>query len=146
MNVVCTISYAWTNLLVAHSFWPLVCGEHFCWCYVVCFFQGEYQSEVIFSDVEFHYPSRPDAKILQKLNIKVSQGQTVALVGSSGCGKSTTVQLIERFYDPLAGSVVSIYLWPVMTCIWWNNYDINFSRSLNTFCNHSKLTWIGTSF
>ncbi|XP_076438765.1 ATP-dependent translocase ABCB1-like [Babylonia areolata] len=64
-----------------------------------------FRSEVVFKDVEFHYPSRPDAKILQKLNITVQQGQTVALVGSSGCGKSTTVQLIERFYDAEEGSV-----------------------------------------
>ncbi|KAL8570376.1 hypothetical protein ACOMHN_035794 [Nucella lapillus] len=65
-----------------------------------------YQSEIQFRDVEFHYPSRPDAKILQKLNIRVCQGQTVALVGSSGCGKSTTVQLIERFYDTEVGTVM----------------------------------------
>ena len=64
---------------------------------------------MIFKDVEFHYPSRPDAKILQKLDITVQQGQTVALVGSSGCGKSTTVQLIERFYDAESGTVVSLY-------------------------------------
>ena len=69
--------------------------------------QKGFKSEVIFKDVEFHYPTRPDAKILQKLNITVNQGQTVALVGSSGCGKSTTVQLIERFYDTEAGVVVS---------------------------------------
>lgn len=69
--------------------------------------QQGFRSEVIFKDVEFRYPSRPDAKILQKLNITVCQGQTVALVGSSGCGKSTTVQLIERFYDTEAGVVVS---------------------------------------
>ncbi|KAK7110228.1 ATP-dependent translocase ABCB1-like isoform X2 [Littorina saxatilis] len=64
-----------------------------------------FTSEVIFRDVDFHYPTRPDAKVLQKLNITISQGQTVALVGSSGCGKSTTVQLIERFYDALDGAV-----------------------------------------
>jgi ABC-type multidrug transport system fused ATPase/permease subunit len=43
------------------------------------------------------------------LNLLVPQGQTVALVGSSGCGKSTTVQLTERFYDADEGAVV-IYL------------------------------------
>lgn len=39
------------------------------------------------------------------MNMKISSGQTIALVGSSGCGKSTTVQLIQRFYDPQEGAV-----------------------------------------
>jgi ABC-type multidrug transport system fused ATPase/permease subunit len=43
--------------------------------------------------------------VLKGLNLKVEQGQTIALVGSSGCGKSTTVQLLERFYDSLEGKV-----------------------------------------
>lgn len=59
-----------------------------------------------FKDVGFVYPTRPSVQVLQKLNIGVEQGKTLALVGSSGCGKSTTVQLIERFYDPDSGSVM----------------------------------------
>ncbi len=55
----------------------------------------------------FQYPTRPEVQVLDGLNITVSPGQTVALVGSSGCGKSTTVQLIERFYDAEDGQVVS---------------------------------------
>jgi ABC-type multidrug transport system fused ATPase/permease subunit len=78
--------------------------------------QAKFNSEVVFHDVDFHYPTRPDAKILQKLNITVRQGQTVALVGSSGCGKSTTVQLIERFYDPIDGQVVRPCLMPNSFC------------------------------
>ncbi|XP_062983380.1 ATP-dependent translocase ABCB1 [Elgaria multicarinata webbii] len=58
-----------------------------------------------FRNVYFNYPSRPDVKVLQGLNLKVNSGQTVALVGSSGCGKSTTVQLIQRFYDPTEGMI-----------------------------------------
>lgn len=46
--------------------------------------------------------------MLQGLNIEVEKGQTLALVGSSGCGKSTVVQLLERFYDPLSGEIVSV--------------------------------------
>lgn len=46
--------------------------------------------------------------MLQGLNIEVEKGQTLALVGSSGCGKSTVVQLLERFYDPLSGEMVSV--------------------------------------
>ena len=54
----------------------------------------------------FRYPARPDVPVLTGLNLQVNVGQTVALVGSSGCGKSTVVQLIQRFYD-IAGGVVS---------------------------------------
>lgn len=58
-----------------------------------------------FKDVRFSYPSRPDVKVLQGVSLSIEPGQTVALVGSSGCGKSTCVQLIQRFYDPLDGHV-----------------------------------------
>ena len=44
-------------------------------------------------------------QILNGLNLKIDRGQIVALVGSSGCGKSTTVQLIQRFYDADEGTV-----------------------------------------
>uniref|UniRef100_A0A8D0VZU8 ATP binding cassette subfamily B member 1 n=1 Tax=Sus scrofa TaxID=9823 RepID=A0A8D0VZU8_PIG len=60
-----------------------------------------------FRNVHFSYPSRNEVKILKGLNLKVESGQTVALVGNSGCGKSTTVQLMQRLYDPTEG-VVSI--------------------------------------
>lgn len=56
-------------------------------------------------DVHFNYPSRPDVKILQGVSLTIEPGQTVALVGSSGCGKSTSIQLIQRFYDPASGAV-----------------------------------------
>ncbi|KAF5286694.1 hypothetical protein FQA39_LY16177 [Lamprigera yunnana] len=56
-------------------------------------------------DVHFHYPSRDDVKILQGLNVKIKSGETVALVGSSGCGKSTCIQLLQRFYDPNSGEI-----------------------------------------
>jgi ABC-type multidrug transport system fused ATPase/permease subunit len=60
---------------------------------------------VEFSNVEFDYPSRPDTKILKGINFEIKPNTTVALVGSSGCGKSTCVQLIQRLYDPKSGSV-----------------------------------------
>ncbi|KAM9308064.1 ATP-dependent translocase ABCB1-like [Gastrophryne carolinensis] len=63
------------------------------------------KGDIEFRNVTFTYPSRPEVKVLKGLNLKVSSGQSVALVGSSGCGKSTTVQLIQRFYDPEEGSV-----------------------------------------
>ncbi|XP_069769956.1 ATP-dependent translocase ABCB1-like isoform X2 [Narcine bancroftii] len=65
----------------------------------------KFNGELQFSNVYFRYESRPDVSVLEKLSIKVGKGQTLALVGSSGCGKSTSVQLIERFYDPLKGQV-----------------------------------------
>ncbi|KAI3466213.1 hypothetical protein Pfo_022876 [Paulownia fortunei] len=55
--------------------------------------------------VVFAYPSRPEQLILKGLSIKISAGTTVALVGQSGSGKSTIIALIERFYDPINGSV-----------------------------------------
>ena len=57
--------------------------------------------------------------VFNGLDIVVEPGNTVALVGSSGCGKSTTVSLIERFYDPEGGEVVCIYLY----CIKWIRYS-----------------------
>ncbi|XP_045050221.2 ATP-dependent translocase ABCB1 [Desmodus rotundus] len=64
------------------------------------------EGNVTFNEVVFNYPTRPDVPVLQGLSLEVKKGQTLALVGSSGCGKSTVVQLLERFYDPLAGSVL----------------------------------------
>ena len=54
---------------------------------------------------DFSYPSRSDVSVLTGLSFDVKRGQTIALVGSSGSGKSTCVQLLQRFYDPNSGSV-----------------------------------------
>lgn len=58
-----------------------------------------------FDSVSFAYPSRPDVPVLKELSFEVASGQTVALVGPSGGGKSTIAALIPRFYDPQQGQV-----------------------------------------
>jgi len=63
------------------------------------------RGEIDFEDVEFSYPTRPDIKVLKGLTFSAKPKQTVALVGESGCGKSTTVSLLERLYLPSAGKI-----------------------------------------
>lgn len=58
-----------------------------------------------YSQIYFSYPTRPAVPVLKGLDLTILQGKTVALVGSSGCGKSTVIQLLERFYDPNSGYV-----------------------------------------
>lgn len=66
---------------------------------------SDIQGTVEFRDVHFRYPTRPDQPVLRGLSLSIKPGQYVALVGASGCGKSTTILLLERFYDPLSGGV-----------------------------------------
>ena len=63
------------------------------------------QGDIEYSQVEFSYPSRPDIPILRGADIRIKAGSTIALVGQSGCGKSTCIQLLQRFYDPVRGAV-----------------------------------------
>jgi ATP-binding cassette subfamily B protein len=63
------------------------------------------QGAVAFSEVSFRYPTRPDALALDRFDLAVQPGETVAIVGPSGAGKTTVFNLLLRFYDPEAGAI-----------------------------------------
>lgn len=81
-----------------------------------------------FQNVVFAYPSRPKKRVFDRFNLKIKAGETVALVGPSGGGKSTTVAMIERFYDPLEGSVM------------YKGFDI---KSLNLQWYRDQIGYVG---
>ncbi|TIC63364.1 P-loop containing nucleoside triphosphate hydrolase protein [Wallemia mellicola] len=60
---------------------------------------------IAFDDVDFIYPSRPSVTVLKGFSVDILPGKSIALVGSSGSGKSTVVSILERFYKPKSGSV-----------------------------------------
>ena len=57
--------------------------------------EEEHKGYIEFDDAEFSYPSRPEQQVLRKLQLALSHGERIALVGQSGCGKSTIIQLIQ---------------------------------------------------
>ncbi|KAF8957254.1 P-loop containing nucleoside triphosphate hydrolase protein [Flammula alnicola] len=63
------------------------------------------QGHIRFENIHFRYPTRPGVRVLRDLSLEVEPGTYIALVGASGSGKSTAIQLIERFYDPLHGEI-----------------------------------------
>jgi ATP-binding cassette subfamily B protein len=69
--------------------------------------QGEegHEGEIEFKNVSFHYPDTGE-KVLEDISFTAKKGQTVALIGATGCGKSTLINLIPRFYDASAGEVM----------------------------------------
>lgn len=64
------------------------------------------EGNIEIQNVYFSYPSRPEKQILQGFWLSIPAGKTVALVGSSGCGKSTIISLVARFYDPSKGNLL----------------------------------------
>ena len=69
------------------------------------FFQEDFVPTISLYSVQFCYPARPEVQVLKGLNLQVKPNQTLALVGSSGSGKSTVVSLVQRFYDPSSGTI-----------------------------------------
>ncbi len=59
-----------------------------------------------YSNVHFSYPTRNDVEVLKGVDFDIKPGQKVALVGQSGAGKSTIIQLLMRFYDPISGKII----------------------------------------
>ena len=64
------------------------------------------RGEITFDNVQFAYPARPGTQALDGVSLQVAPGETVALVGPSGAGKTTIIQLIQRFYDPDSGAIL----------------------------------------
>ena len=72
-----------------------------------CISQFEVQDTIKFENVTFKYPTAPEnaKNVLENINFKIRAGETTAIVGPSGMGKSTIVQMIERFYEPKTGEI-----------------------------------------
>src|SRR5699024_12423185 len=64
-----------------------------------------YKGNVTFSKVNFTYPARPDVQVLKNIDLHIDHGQTIALVGASGAGKSTITSLLLRLYDNDDGTI-----------------------------------------
>lgn len=68
-------------------------------------FHSNLESTILFKEVNFYYPSRPDKPALKNINLTIKQGQVVAIVGPSGAGKTTLFDMLQRFYDPQSGFI-----------------------------------------
>jgi subfamily B ATP-binding cassette protein MsbA len=66
---------------------------------------AKFEKSILFENVLFHYPSAPDRVVLDRISLEVKAGQVIALVGSSGAGKTTLANLALRFYDAVEGAV-----------------------------------------
>ncbi|MCP4715974.1 MAG: ATP-binding cassette domain-containing protein, partial [Deltaproteobacteria bacterium] len=69
-------------------------------------FPEKREGSMRFEQVCFHYPSRPDTRSLDNVNLEIRPGERIAIVGPSGAGKSTAFQLLLRFYDPQSGRLL----------------------------------------
>merc|ERR1711988_977487 len=65
-----------------------------------------FDGAIEFNNVDFTFPSEPSKQILHNLSFKISPGQKVGFVGATGSGKSTSIKLLERFYEPQSGEIM----------------------------------------
>lgn len=68
--------------------------------------KGKIKGKVEFQNVSFSFPDEPDFKVLEDINFKVEPGETIGILGETGSGKSTLVNLISRFFDPISGRIL----------------------------------------
>ncbi len=93
--------------------------------------------DIVFSNVHFKYPQRKEVEVLNQLSFSVSQNETIALVGSSGAGKSTILNLILRFYRVEDGKIT-------IDARDINEYDLNFYRSQIAIVPQEVILFSGT--
>lgn len=67
--------------------------------------KSDNSSNIHFKDICFHYPTRPNIQVLDDFNLNIDEGKTIALVGHSGSGKSTCIQLLQRLYESQEGDI-----------------------------------------
>ncbi|CAF4732049.1 unnamed protein product, partial [Rotaria sp. Silwood2] len=65
-----------------------------------------FDGEIVLNNLEFHYPNRREVQVLKNFNLTIEPHKQIALVGSSGCGKSTIIQLLEHFYNLTGGQIL----------------------------------------
>ena len=68
--------------------------------------EEDFRGEIKLEGVHFSYPSRKEVKVLDNVSLTFEVGKKTALVGPTGCGKSSIIQLIERFYEPQEGQIL----------------------------------------
>jgi ATP-binding cassette subfamily B protein len=68
-------------------------------------FSSTSSGEIVFDSVTFRYPSRPEVAALEHISFRIAPGETIAIVGPSGAGKTTIFNLVLRFYDPISGTI-----------------------------------------
>ena len=62
--------------------------------------------EIELKNVNFHYPTKPTVQVSKDVSISIKKNMVVAFVGTSGCGKSSIMSLLERYYDPIEGEIL----------------------------------------
>lgn len=70
------------------------------------FINSQNRSEIVFANVDFRYPGTTGSLVLKKINLTIKNGETIAILGATGSGKSSLVNLLPRFYDSIAGSIL----------------------------------------